>query len=180
MSRDVYQLKITLVGIAPQIWRRILVPGGFTLDRLGRVIRLSFGWYGDHLHNFEIAGRQYGCPGPLDEPGLLDELDFRLDAVAGVGGKFGYIYDFGDWWEHEIVVESVTPADPDKRYPTCVDGERAGPPEGVGGPAGYSRLLAARRDPTVGGPMAGPDLPDGFDPTRCDAAAVSTLLRRMT
>src|SRR5215207_247380 len=124
MPRRIYQLRITVVGTAPPVWRRVLVPGGFTLDRLSRVIQLAFGWQGYHLHSFEVGGRQYGEPNPLGglefDQDLDDELDARLDAVVTEGDRFTYVYDFGDWWEHEIVVERVAPAEADRRYPVCV------------------------------------------------------------
>jgi Plasmid pRiA4b ORF-3-like protein len=180
MPRQIYQLKVTLVGIEPRVWRRLLVPGGFTLDRVSRIIQVAFGWQGHHLHSFEIAGRQYGEPDPLGELDLDDELDWRLDAVADRGDRFTYVYDFGDWWEHQVVVESIGPADPEQRYPACVAGERAGPPEDVGGPEGYGEVLAVLADPARPDPTGVRDWLVGFDPVRCQPELVSTLLRRMT
>ena len=147
MSRRIYQLKVTLTQTDPPIWRRLLVPGGYTLDRVSRIIQLALGWQGYHLHSFEIGGEQYGEPDPLGELELADELDVRLDSVATESARFTYVYDFGDWWEHEVLVERIVPADPDERYPVCVAGERAGPPEDVGGAGGYADLLAVLADP---------------------------------
>jgi Plasmid pRiA4b ORF-3-like protein len=156
------------------------VPGAYTLDRLHRTIQHAMGWQDYHLHSFDIDGVPYGEPDPEDELELRDELDARLDAVAGRDARFSYTYDFGDWWEHEITVEDVFPADPLERYPRCVAGERACPPEDVGGPYGYAELLAA---------FADPDHPEHarlrewlgrkFDPEAFDAAATTTLLRRL-
>jgi pRiA4b ORF-3-like protein len=185
MPRRIYHLKITLTGTVPPVWRRIQVPGGFTLDRVSRVIQLSFGWQGHHLHSFEVGGRQYGEPDPLSEHGLseldlADELDARLDSVATLGDRFTYVYDFGDWWEHEIVVERIAQAEPDQRYPLVVSGERAGPPEDVGGPDGYARALAVLADPHGPDPVGVRDWLAGFDPGRFEPLLASTLLRRMT
>jgi hypothetical protein len=182
MPRRIYHLKITLAGTVPPVWRRVLVPGGFTLDRVSRVIQLSFGWQGHHLHSFEVGGRQYGQPDPLNEGelDLDDELDARLDKVAALGDRFTYVYDFGDWWEHEIVVERIAAAEFDHRYPACADGERAGPPEDVGGPEGDAGVLAVLEDPALPDPLGVRDWLEGFDPARCEPALVSTLLRRMT
>jgi hypothetical protein len=183
MQRRIYQLKITLLEVDPPVWRRLLVPGGYTLDRVSKVIQLAFGWRGYHLHSFDIGGEQFGEPDPLGELELRDELDVRLDAVAGKGSRFTYVYDFGDWWEHEVIVEDVLPADPDERYPVCVAGQRSGPPEDVGGPEGYRRALAALARP--GGAVDEDDdelvswLGD-FHPEHFDPAAVTTLLRRLT
>jgi hypothetical protein len=105
----------------------------------------------------------------------------RLDAVLAKGSRFRYTYDFGDWWEHVVSVEDVVPAVADERYPLCAAGERACPPEDVGGPRGYAELLAVLADPDhpehlrmrewLGGP---------FDPEAFDPALATTLLRRLT
>jgi hypothetical protein len=115
MARQIYQLKVTLQEVTPVVWRRLLVPGGYTLDRLHRAIQLAFGWQDFHLHSFEVEGVQYGQPDPTGELGLRDELDARLDAVAGKDSSFVYTYDFGDWWEHEVEVEAISLADPAHR-----------------------------------------------------------------
>lgn len=180
MPRQIFQLNVSLAGVRPPVWRRVLVPGGYTLDRLHRVVQYAMGWRDCHLHSFEIDGLQYGEPDPDGELALRDELDVRLDEVVSKGSRFHYTYDFGDWWEHDLLVEDVCTADPDERYPCCVEGERACPPEDVGGPSGYRVLLAA---------LADPDHPEHeamrewagerFDPDAFAAARASTLLRRL-
>ena len=181
MARQIYFLKVTLADIEPAVWRRIAVPGAFTLDRLHRAIQLAVGWQDCHLHSFEIGSVQYGAPDPDALLEMRDEIDVRLDSVVGKDDRFTYVYDFGDWWEHEIVVEAVLLPDFDERYPYCVDGERAGPPEDIGGAGGFTRYLAALADPS---PRANRELlellgtdfrPDQFDPER-----VSAMMRRMT
>lgn len=181
MPRHIYQLRASLAEVRPPVWRRVLIPGGYTLDRVHRVLQYAFGWLDCHLHSFEIDGESYGTPDPDGELVLRDELDHRLDAVVGKGGRFRYTYDFGDWWEHDIVVEDVFAADPDERYPVCLDGERAAPPEDVGGPYGYRQFLAA---------LADEDHPEhaamlgwvgrAFDPAAFDAVRATTLARRMS
>jgi hypothetical protein len=181
MPRQIYQLRIALAEVSPPVWRRVLVPGGYTLDRLHRVIQYAMGWQDLHLHSFEIGGQQYGQPDPVGELAVRDELDARLDAVAGKGDGFRYTYDFGDWWEHEVTVEDVTHSEPDERYPVCVAGARACPPEDIGGAYGYAELLEAladwghpRRAAMLG--WLGRDFdPDEFDPDRA-----TTLLRRLS
>ncbi|TDC76490.1 plasmid pRiA4b ORF-3 family protein [Micromonospora sp. KC606] len=177
--RRILQVRITVAGVRPAVWRRVQVPGGFTLDRVHRVVQHSVGWRDCRLHSFEIDGTQYGQPDPDGELGLRDELDVRLDAVVGRGARVLYVYDFEDWWEHDLLVEDVCVADPARRYPACLDGERAGPPEGVGGPSGYAALRAALADPAhpehaVMSAWVG----SGFDPDAFDPGRVSTLLRR--
>lgn len=180
MSRQIFQLKVVLSHVTPVVWRRILVPGGYTLDRLHRVLQHVMGWQNCHLHSYDIDGAQYGEPDPDGELTVRDELDARLDAVLGKGTRFRYVYDFGDWWEHEISVEDAFGADPDERYPICVAGERACPPEDCGGPFGYRTLLTALADPGHGEHEAmlrwlgRPFDPEDFDPTR-----VTTLARHL-
>jgi hypothetical protein len=180
MRRHIYQLKITLTEVHPPVWRRVLVPGAYTLDRLHRVIQYAMGWQDYHLHSFDIDGVQYGEPDPDGELALRDEIDTRLDAVATKGTRFTYTYDFGDWWEHDIAIEDVFPAEVEERYPVCVDGERACPPEDVGGAYGYADLLAAFAD------RSHPDhrrmrewLGRDFDAEAFTPEAATTLLRRM-
>jgi hypothetical protein len=181
MARQIYQLRIALHDVSPPVWRRVHVPGGYTLDRVHRVIQYAMGWLDLHLHSFEIGGEAYGEPDPAGELALRDELDTRLDAVVGKGDTFRYTYDFGDWWEHEVTVEDVFSTDPEERYPSCVDGARACPPEDVGGPHGYAELMDGLGNPDHPEQAAlrdwlGRDLdPEAFDPVR-----VTTLLRRLT
>lgn len=181
MPRRIFHLLVTLSDVAPPVWRRVQVPGGYTLDRVHRVIQHAMGWQDCHLHSFEINGAQYGEPDPDGELLLRDELEIRLDAVVAKGARFRYTYDFGDWWEHDVVVEDIGPPEPDVRYPLCSDGASACPPEDVGGAFGYAEFLAAVADPadprhaemvaTVG---------TRFDPAAFDAGRVTTLLRRLT
>lgn len=182
MPRQIYQLRVTLDGVRPPVWRRVLVPGAYTLDRVHRVIQHSMGWWDYHLHAFEIDGVQYGTPDPngMGGFGVIDELDTRLDSVARPGESFRYTYDYGDWWEHTVTVEAVWPADPDERYPICVDGQRACPPEDVGGVYGYHQLVTALSDRNH------PDhaemaawLGRGLEPDTFVPELATTLLRRM-
>jgi hypothetical protein len=180
MARQVYQLKVTLTDVAPAVWRRVALPGGYTLDRLHRVIQYAMGWQDYHLHSFEVNGISYGMPDPEGELDLRDELDVRLSEVAAEAAKFRYTYDFGDWWEHEIVVEAVADADPEERYPVCLGGERACPPEDVGGAYGYERFLQALADPAHADHAAMVEwIGRRFDPEAFDADRASALLRRM-
>ena len=99
------------------------------------------GWWEEHLHSFEIDGREYGPEledgwGGLDE-GPVNEAVVRLcKVIKQEKAKFVYTYDFGDNWEHKIVVEKILPEEKGKRYPVCLGGERAGPLEDCGGVGG--------------------------------------------
>ena len=146
----VYRLKATLKESAPPIWRRIEVRGSTTLARLHTILQTVMGWTDSHLHEFVVGDVRYGMRDmewdPLDP--RKDERRARLGAiVAGVKDRFSYEYDLGDGWVHDIVVEQVSPAEPDVRYPRCIGGERACPPEDVGGISGYGDFLEALRDP---------------------------------
>ena len=144
-----FQLKVTLRETKPPIWRRILVDGSDTLDKVHEAIQAAFGWWGYHLHEFEVGRARYGVPDPDDgwgEP-TQDERRTSVDAIADEGTSFRYTYDFGDGWDHRVVVEKVLPAATEVALPTCVDGRRACPPEDCGGPWGYQELLAILADP---------------------------------
>ncbi len=151
-----YQIKITLTGSGPSIWRRLVVRKDLPLDLLSDVIQIAMGWEGCHLHQF-ITGTTratrvfYGVAdpdfGPVDED-ILDERDYTLAQLAPAAKrKFRYEYDFGDGWEHEVVVEKTLPPDPAFKYSVCLAGENACPPEDCGGIGGFYRLLEALADP---------------------------------
>jgi hypothetical protein len=148
VSDQVYQLKITLRGSKPPIWRRVAVPGNFSLGKLHRVIQLAMGWEDCHLHQFIIDGEYYGIPSPDDWEPVIDERRHALGRIAPYEkSKFVYEYDFGDGWEHIILVEKIFPAEKGVKYPVCLKGKRACPPEDVGGVWGYEDFLEAIRDP---------------------------------
>ncbi len=140
-----YQLKVTLRGSKPAIWRRLLVPGNLNLERLHRVIQDAMGWDDSHLHSFDVGGVEYGA---ADSEGwgreIASEKQHTLEHLLGEKDKFEYVYDFGDNWVHQIVVEKVMadglPA------PRCIAGARACPPEDCGGISGYAELVAALLD----------------------------------
>ena len=141
----VFQVKVTLVGITPAVWRRFLLPGNTKLEQVHECIQGAFGWQNCHLHEFGIAGKRYGDPDAADgdreiisERGTKSKLKF-FDLQAG--DKFFYVYDFGDDWRHEIEVEAILPPDPNGWYPSCIAGARACPPEDCGGVPGYLRLV---------------------------------------
>jgi hypothetical protein len=145
----IYQLKVTLRDSRPPIWRRILVPGDVRLDALHHILQAAMGWHDSHLHAFEIGGEQYGVQDPdLDMLDMEDERRVRLDrAVPEAGGRFSYEYDFGDSWDHQILVEKILPPEPGMTLPRCLTGRRACPPEDCGGIWGYAAMVEALADP---------------------------------
>ncbi len=178
----VYQLKVALKHIKPPIWRRVQVKD-CTLASLHDLIQDVMGWEDYHLHVFEIGGEQYGDPlqwqddfGGDPEVGNEGKVKVRQLAARGVKA-FGYVYDMGDNWEHTIQIEKVLEAEAGVRYPRCIAGKRACPPEDCGGPWGYGDFLEAIQNPAhprhkellewVG---------DEFDPEAFDIDAVNEEL----
>jgi hypothetical protein len=147
---SIYQIKVTLKDSRPSIWRRIQVPGDISLSRLHAVLQIVMGWTNSHLHQFKAGERYYGEPDPefADMIEVIDERQVRLNQIApDVKASFVYEYDFGDNWEHELVVEKILPPEKGAQYPRCTDGKCACPPEDVGGVWGYQDFLEAMRDP---------------------------------
>jgi Plasmid pRiA4b ORF-3-like protein len=148
-----YQFKITLLETSPPIWRRIQV-GDCTLDKLHEHIQTAMGWTNSHLHQFTIGGSLYGDPllmeEDFEERGYEDSTSTMLSEILPRSGqrfRFEYEYDFGDGWQHEILFEGRLKVEPGKRYPLCLEGARACPPEDVGGVMSYADFLRAISDP---------------------------------
>jgi len=141
---SIYQLKTSLKHSKPPIWRRIQVKGDTTLYKLHQIIQIAMGWTNTHLHQFIADGVYYGEPDPEFAFEVVNERRVRLAQVAGgVKDKFIYEYDFGDGWEHEIMVEKIMEPEPKVSYPRCIKGKRSCPPEDVGGVWGYFHFLEA-------------------------------------
>lgn len=176
-SLTTHQIKVSIEGSAPAIWRRLSLPGSTSLEVLHQVIQIAFGWENSHLHQFEARGRRYTDTSFGDSGGALDERRSTLAGVAPrTGSRLRYTYDFGDDWVHDIVVEAVDPAEPEPRL-VCLGGERAGPPEDCGGIFGYLRMLEAVGDP--GHPDHDDHLDrvgEDFDPEAVDRNAINTAL----
>lgn len=183
-SGAIYQFKVTMKESHPPIWRRIQVPD-CTLGEFHEVLQVVVGWEDCHLHQFIVRGEYYG---PLDPEDLhwgmekADEEEISISQVAKTGRRvrFIYEYDFGDSWQHEILLEKALEPVPNIEYPRCVEGERACPPEDCGGVFGYAEFLEAIADPKheshedmlewIGGK---------FDPEKFDLDAVNRELRRL-
>lgn len=154
-TNTIYQFKITLLDSKPKIWRRIQVPD-CKLNTLHYHIQAVMGWTNSHLHHFIIVRDRYGIPKWLDDEFLgskvIDSTKILLsDLFANAGKKFAfeYTYDMGDNWEHEILFEGIVKPDSNTKYPLCIEGERAGPPENCGGTPGYEHLLEVLGDPSL-------------------------------
>jgi hypothetical protein len=179
-----YRLRITLLDVEPSIWRAVLVPETITLSKLHTVIQAAMGWTNSHLHEFVIAGRRYSdyLEEQWEPNEILDERGVVLEAALGPSTRtFDYVYDFGDDWHHAIVLEERQPlvrgASSTVR---CLAGERACPPEDVGGAHGYEEFLRALADPQH------PDREEllqwcggSFDSERFDLKRVDARLKRI-
>ncbi len=147
--RKVYQIKVTLEGMRPPIWRRLEVLSDTTLDSLHLILQVVMGWDNYHLHEFIIGGIEYGHPDTDFDSEVENEKRVKLYQVAPKENmKFIYEYDFGDGWRHTVLIEKILPVEKGKHYPCCVKGKRACPPEDVGGPGGYSEFVETILDIT--------------------------------
>jgi len=153
----VYQFKVALKGISPQIWRRIQVPENYSFWDLHVAIQDAMGWFDYHLHSFRVIGKESGnkteigipeeeisSTAPETIPGWEAAI---IDHFPEVGVTADYEYDFGDGWVHEVVLEGIFLSDQEMQYPLCIGGERACPVEDCGGVHGYDRLLCALSSP---------------------------------
>lgn len=125
-----YQSKVVLAGIRPQIRRRVQVISRTSLAQLHQILQRVMGWEDYHLHRF--------C--------LSEDESLRLDQVIP-HALFTFFYDFGDEWVHQITVEKILPIQTEQPYPICLAGKRACPPEDCGGNWGYTALLKVLRNP---------------------------------
>ena len=150
-AQDIYGIKVTLLGTKPPIWRRLLVPASMTLAKLHDILQTAMGWHDCHMHEFRAGERHFGRPDPEDiSMGMQveNERNIRLGSVLRrAGAKLIYTYDFGDNWEHAIVLEKLLPLLPDMTSPICIDGSLACPPDDCGGIPGFYELLDALADP---------------------------------
>ena len=146
--KQVYQFKITLIDTQPDIWRVIQVPDHYNFWDLHVAIQDAMGWLDCHLHEFNFASDK-----ELIRIGMPDEESDNSNTLLGwevnikthfekVGTISRYTYDFGDGWEHEVVLEAILPLNSATRYPLCIAGERACPPEDCGGVPGFEEMLA--------------------------------------
>jgi hypothetical protein len=144
---QIYQLKVVLLGSAPPVWRRMQVSGDASLGWLHAVLQVAIGWTNSHLHQFKVGGACFSDTRHhfaefKDDDKILEERKFTLRQIAPrEQDSFGYEYDFGDGWEHELTVEKILPDTALFSAARCVDGARACPPEDCGGVGGYENLV---------------------------------------
>ncbi len=146
-SQNAVQVRVDLIGIDPPVWRRVVVPRDWNLSQLHLVIQAAFGWTDSHLHEFHIGGLTYCVNNDMDVnfgPSTFDAAAVRLsDFENELELAFDYLDDFGDNWTHKVVFEQWLTLASTPTQATCVFGERAPPPEDVGGVSGYADFLTA-------------------------------------
>jgi hypothetical protein len=126
---QVAELKVSLAGARPPIWRRVQLPITATLGDLHEAIQVLFGWDGDHLHVFAVGKVQYADTF-VNLEGARDEEEVRVqDALTPGVRKITYTYDLGACWEHEITLEKTLARDPGRDYPVCVEFKGGSPVE---------------------------------------------------
>jgi len=188
-----HQLKVTLLGSDPPIWRRLLVPSTWTLDDLHEALQRAMGWEGYHVYGFSAGRRRWYMPregsgvdgmfvGLFTPRPTAYTHTVHLDHVApDKGSSIVYVYDLGDQWEHDILVEDVLPWTPGEPIPRCLGGERACPPEDCGGIGGYEDIVRAIQDPKHEPERMSREellewLPEGYSPESFDLEEINERL----
>ncbi len=180
MKNQLYFLKIKLVDIKPEIWRRFMIPANISLHRLHEVIQIVMGWGNCHLYEFIIDHEQYTSD-PEDLEDGLDSRSYRLGSLLKRNRQsFEYVYDFGDCWRHKLTLEGTQYFDPGTTYKfDCLYGERACPPDDVGGVPGYYDFCEAMKDPRhEDHQRLKAWYGDDFDSEKFDMGAVCSLMER--
>jgi hypothetical protein len=171
-------LRVSLRDVEPTVWRRIVVPSETKLPRFARWLEAAMGWEGYHLHSFDVAGLQFGAPDE-DADDVIDERRITVKQILPrVGAALRWDYAVGDGWEHGVVVEAIEEPSASVRYPGCLDGAQACPPEDCGGVSGYDELREVLADPTHGQyeHLSG-WAPEGFDADHFDVVAANQRVR---
>jgi hypothetical protein len=179
-GQTVFQLRINLEEVDPPIWRRLLVPSGIRLATLHDVFCAAMGWTDSHLHSFTIGTALYGMQSEDHPEDELDETTHTLIGAIGDERRFRYEYDFGDDWQHQVVVEDTFTIPIGLTFAVCLDGQRACPPEDCGGPWGYEHLLEVISDPGHEEHDESVEwVGDDFDPEEFSLATTNAALQRI-
>jgi hypothetical protein len=178
-SQTTLQLRAQLRRVDPVVWRRLLVPGAVHLGKLDLMLQAAMGWTNSHLHCFRIGKLSYG-PKYVDDfdDDIIDRDEKTLTVSEAFEGerRLVYEYDFGDSWEHDVVVEDRLTSALALKFAVCLDGQNACPPEDCGGARGYQAMLESLADPSddehdsyltwLGGPFDA----SAFSPAEANAA----------
>jgi hypothetical protein len=148
MANEIYQMKISLDFIRPEIWRSFVVDSSILLDDFHNIIQNIMGWTNTHLYGFNIKNEDYS---PIDEDSDPSEKDSKIFSLRQLElqekDQIRYTYDFGDDWQHTIILEKVLQPDNKMQTPYCLDGARNCPPEDCGSTPGYEGIVEAMKTP---------------------------------
>ena len=182
MNKKIYQVQITLKGSKPRIWRRLLVPSDTLLSDFHMIIQTAMGWTNSHLHQF-VKDQTYYTVKMEDDTywNDYDNIDYKGLKISDLLSKgkenMIYEYDFGDGWEHKIVLEKILPFDEKIKYPVCTAGKMNCPPEDCGGIWGYYNMLEVLQNPEDEEYEDYREwLGDDFDPEYFDKDRINRLL----
>lgn len=152
MAKKIYQIQIELRGSKPGIWRRLLVQSDLLLSDFHKVIQTTMGWTNSHLHQFIKGGKFYAIKEP--DPDFWEEMniiDYKRMVISDLllqeNDEIIYEYDFGDSWEHILVLEKILDFRQGEQYPICIGGRMNCPPEDCGGIPGYLEMLGILKHP---------------------------------
>ena len=179
---EIATLRIELKDSDPPIWRVVEVPTSITLKVLHDIVQVTMGWLDYHLWELVIDGQSYGLP--MDEdwgtaPRKIASRTRLRDVLAPGTTMIDYTYDFGDNWEHNLIVSDVRRGEPDTAYPRFIAGERDCPPEDCGGIPGFYEMLEARADPSHPDHAEITEWLDGYDPDELEVFPIQVALGRI-
>ena len=171
-------LRISLRYVEPEVWRRVTVPSDMPLSKFAKVLEQAMGWAGYHLHLFDVGGVLFGQPDETTDY-VIDEKAAKVSHLLPRSeSSLRWDYDFGDSWEHDVVVEAIEPLDPKGKLPVVLDGARACPPEDVGGVPGYEEFVRALSNSKSRAHKQMKEwAPKGFDPAVFDLLSANRRVR---
>ncbi len=177
----VFSLRLTVTGCQPRIWRRLLVRESMWLARLHDSIQVLFDWFDYQTHAFSLDDLRLGNPVKREDLIVEDDRDMALaDLDLETRSHFTYVYHFGEGWQVDLKVEKSGVVEKGLRYPLCLAGERAGPPEDCGGLEAFHDMLACLKAPSSDlgrewREWLGPD----YDPAACDLEKINLALKKL-
>jgi hypothetical protein len=184
MKNMIYQVQISLKDFKPKIWRRLLIPSDLLLSDFHKVIQTSMGWENSHLHQF-IKDETFYTRRMADDIlwHEMNNVDYQNIKVTDLLKKekeiIIYEYDFGDSWEHIVLLEKILPFNQKTKLPYCVTGKMNCPPEDCGGVWGYADILEILRQPDHAEYESYLEwLGEEFDPEYFDKNVINKLLKK--
>ena len=178
MAKKIYQIQIVLKGSKPKIWRRILIDSDTLLIDLHKIIQTTMGWTNSHLHLFSDGYEEYS-PKEFEVEYTVDSRTVRLNQILKKEkSSINYEYDFGDNWQHTLILEKILSPDNQLQIPRCIAGRRNCPPEDCGGIWGYSEMLKILKQPDHEEYKSYMEWLDGdFDPDDFDKDKINDYLK---